>query len=56
MLNPKPDLNSLALRQIVDVLVTCCCCVLMSGNPEEAHGGGTEGYYERFPPSEVFAE
>lgn len=39
--------------QIVDVLVTCCCCVLMSGNPEEAHGGGNEGYYERFPPTEV---
>eukprot|EP00903_Cladosiphon_okamuranus_P015368 g14194.t1 len=39
--------------QIVDVLVTCCCCVLMSGNPEEVHGGGNEGYYERFPSTEI---
>ncbi|CAM9623681.1 unnamed protein product, partial [Ectocarpus fasciculatus] len=40
------------ISQIVDVLVTCCCCVLMSGNPEEAYGGGNEGY-ERFPPTEI---
>lgn len=39
--------------QIVDVMVTCCCCVLMRGNPEEAHSGGEEGYYERFPETEV---
>ncbi|CAN0176406.1 unnamed protein product, partial [Ectocarpus sp. 12 AP-2014] len=41
------------ISQIVDVLVTCCCCVLMSGDPEEANGGGSEGYYERFPPTEI---
>lgn len=25
----------------------------MSGDPEEAYGGGSEEYYERFPPTEV---
>lgn len=37
----------------MDVAVTCCCCVLMRGNPEEAYNGGGEGYYERFPETEV---
>lgn len=41
--------------QIVDVGVTCCCCALMRGNVHEAQARGQEGYYERFPPTEVRA-